>query len=307
MTKIKNILSILISLVVLIALLLNVDVIVDKLKTLFNPTPAIEIKPGNDYVKMDEFKFVQQSTDYIPYNYQDLLNIFYSTLNQGWEDFTFYCPVEYEKCLDDVAKISLDEALLSDINNYVHPYNSYTTIKTLYDDSGKVKILVTHLYSQEEIDEIEKYVNDLFKKKIKDSMSVEQKIRVLHDYVINNTFYDTVRAKTDTSQYDSARMTGLIKEHYAICSGYADIMAVFLYRLGIPNFKVSSNNHIWNAVLVNNKWLHLDLTWDDPITSNGRNILDHSYFLINSNKLASITKDSHDHDFNKNIYKELDY
>ena len=138
-------------------------------------------------------------------------------------------------------------------------------------------------------------------------MTTEQKIKALHDYVINNTKYDAQRANNGTSDYDSARIMGIIYDNYAICSGYADIMAVFLNRLGLPNFKVSSESHVWNVVYLNNQWLHLDLTWDDPITTNGRDILDHSYFLIDNNKLERISKDNKDHIFDKSVYLELDY
>ncbi len=307
MTKLKNIILVLISLIVIVALVLNFNTISDKLTQLFNATPDVIVLPGNGYQKKDNFKLIKQVDDYVPNSYQDLLNIFYSTLNQGWDEFTFYCPVEYSDCLKDVEKISLDEELLSDINNYVHPYNSYVSIKTLYDDSGRVKILVSHLYSKEEIQFIERYINQTMDTELNNSMSLEEKIRTLHDYIINNTKYDAVRAEKDDSEYDSARMIGLIKEHYAICSGYADIMAVFLNKLGVPNFKISSEDHVWNGVYINGKWLHLDLTWDDPITSNDRDVLEHSYFLITNEKLKNLQKSRKDHTFKVARYMEFNY
>ena len=33
--------------------------------------------------------------------------------------------------------------------------------------------------------------------------------------------------------------------------------------LNIPNFKVSSKEHIWNVIYYNNAWYHIDVTWDD--------------------------------------------
>ena len=305
MTKLKNILTILISLIVLVALFLNFDAISEKLVSIFNSTPEVKVLPSNEYKKNDEFKLIKQVDEYIPYNYQDLLNIFYSTLNQGWTDFTFYCPVEYDNCLNDVAKISLNEELLSNINNYVHPYNSYTSIKTLYDSTGKVNILVKHLYSENEIKYIEKYADSVMSSTLKDNMSLETKIKTLHDYIINNTKYDAVRASEGDSKYDSARMTGLINEHYAICSGYADIMGVFLTKLGLSNFKVSSDSHVWNAVYLKDRWLHLDLTWDDPISTNGKDVLQHDYFLISTNRLKVLAKDNKDHNFDSKVYKEF--
>ena len=307
MTKIKNILLILISFIVILALVLNFDAIAKKLKKVFNITPEVIIQPANKYTKTDKFKLITQVDNYVPYNYQDLMNIFYSTLNQGWDDFTFYCPVEYTDCLRDVERLSLDEELLSNINNFVHPYNSYSSIKTLYDDTGKVNILITHLYNDDDVLLSENYIDELFRKLVRNDMSSEEIIRKLHDYIINTTKYDTVKAEHKESGYDSSRINGIVNDHYALCSAYSDVMAVILERLRIPNFKVSSDSHVWNAVFINGKWLHLDLTWDDPITSNGRDILDHNYFLIDNNRLFELSKSNDDHSFDKKVYLELDY
>ena len=80
-------------------------------------------------------------------------------------------------------------------------------------------------------------------------------------------------------------------------------MAIFLNYYNIPNYKVVSENHVWNAVYINNAWYHLDLTWDDPILSNGENVLEHSYFLITTEKLKSL--DTTQHNFNENIFTEV--
>ena len=80
-------------------------------------------------------------------------------------------------------------------------------------------------------------------------------------------------------------------------------MKIFLDKFNIPNFKVSSENHIWNAVYVNNKWMHLDLTWDDPVTSTGEDILEYDYFLISTKELLEQEKEQHIFDYE--IYPEL--
>lgn len=81
-------------------------------------------------------------------------------------------------------------------------------------------------------------------------------------------------------------------------------MAIFLNRWNVPNFKVASNTHIWNAVYINNKWLHLDLTWDDPVSINSdKNNLIHKFYLIDTETLESYNID--DHEFDKIIYQEL--
>ena len=88
-----------------------------------------------------------------------------------------------------------------------------------------------------------------------------------------------------------------------MCGGYADAMELFLEKLGVESFKVSSEEHVWNAVHLNDTWLHLDLTWDDPITTSGENYLTKDYFLITTEQLEKITVREHNYD--KNVYKEL--
>ena len=98
----------------------------------------------------EDYLFVKHTDTYVPYKYNDLLDIYYSALDQGWEEFTFYCPKEYKSCIGDVGAISNDDILLSIINNYVHPFNSYSEIKTVYDDTGEVTIKINHIYNYED-------------------------------------------------------------------------------------------------------------------------------------------------------------
>ncbi len=307
MIKIKNFMFFLISILVILMIVINFDTLSSRFKDILRIHPELVIKTGNEYQKDDSFLFVKQVDSYTPYNYEELKNIFYSVLNQGWNEFTFYCPVEYQECLNDVADISYDKLLLSNINNFVHPYNSYTSIKTLFDETGEITIKVTHLYSNEEIDRIDKDIDLLIENVVKDSMSDKEKILALHDYIINNTKYDIERANSETnsSEYDSARILGVLYDHYAICSGYADLMGVILEKLNIPNYKISSETHVWNALYLDNEWWHLDLTWDDPISTSGKDILDHSYFLIDSKTLRELDAGIKDHIYDKDIYMEV--
>ena len=305
MIKLKNFISFFISLIVIFVITINMENIVDKLKKITDLRPEVIVQPANQFKKNDNFIFVKQVDDYVPYDYNDLVNIFYSVLNQGWDEFTFYCPIEYENCLEDVAKISYDEVLLSDINNYVHPYNSYSTIKTLYDDTGEITIKITHLYSDNEINKIDADIESIINNNVKNNMSDSEKIRIIHDYIINNTQYDTKRANNLESPYDSSRILGLLYDKYSICSGYTDTMSVVLNKLNIPNFKIASETHIWNAVFIDGSWKHLDLTWDDPVTASGKQVLDHSYFLIDDDELRKLDINIKEHIFDKNVYLEF--
>lgn len=85
-------------------------------------------------------------------------------------------------------------------------------------------------------------------------------------------------------------------------------MAIFLNELGVTNFKVSSEKHTWNAVLLDNVWYHLDVTWDDPASSNGLPNLFHNYFLISTEQLFTIDEGKEDvinHVYPEHYYWEL--
>ncbi len=307
MIKMKNIISFFVSFIVIVVIVLNLDTIITTIRTAIFSTREPIILEGNEWEKDYGFKFFQESEDFKPTNYSDLVDIFYTALDKGWDEFTFYCDVDYEECLDDVADLSYDEKLLADMNNFIHPYNSYSTIKTVYDDTGEITIKIDRLYSDEEIKKLDKDIDELMNSYLLDAMSTRDKIKTMHDVIIKNTKYDKVKAETNQSEYDSSRINGVLYDHYAICSGYTDLMAVILSKLGVKNFKIASDEHVWNAVYLDNKWYHLDLTWDDPITSSGRDILVDTYFLIDDVKLYELSKDkeSDDHSYNSKIYLEF--
>ena len=272
---------------------------------LINNRPSLIIEPANEYTKDYDFLYVERNSTYVPYSIKDIRNIYFSIINNGWDEFTFYCPTEYEDCVKNIQTISSNDSLLTDINNYAAPFNSFTSIETTYDDSGEINVKLKKLYNEEQINEINKVVDKIIRENITSNMNDETKIRTIHDYIINNTEYDKVRNDTGSSQYQSNTAYGTLIEHKAICSGYADAMELFLNKFNIKNYKIASASHVWNAVYLNNKWLHSDLTWDDPVSDRGP-ILDHKYFLITNKELANIDSDDiNSHLFDKTIYLEF--
>lgn len=307
MVKLKRILSSLIIFAVIFAFGLNCDRISEEISNYINKTPELVINPDNGYKKEYEYMYIKDSDDFIPESKEDLLEIFYSVLNNGWKEFTFYCPADYVDCLNDIRVISQDEVLLANLNNFVSSYNSYSTLKTVFDTAGEVTIKVEYNYSDLEIEMIDGMINKIFTNNINDNMTDEEKIKVLHDYIVNNSKYDKERADNNTSEYDSARMNGLLFDGYGICTAYADVMEVFLTKLNIPNYKISSSNHVWNAVYINGKWVHLDATWDDPTTSDGSDMLSHDFFLVDNSVIVKDDKEElKEHSFDLLVYQEFD-
>lgn len=262
---------------------------------------------SNEYKITNEFSYFKLTDNYKPENKKDIFNIIYNAINNGYESFNFYCQNSYETCLDDVKDLTSDYELLSVINNFVHPYNSYNKLNVTINSLGKINIKVQKLYNESTINILNKKIDTVYNELITDNMTDYDKIKIIHDYIIDNSVYDEQRANNLYNDYQgefsSNIATGPLLQGHGICSGYTDAMKLFLDKMNIPNYKISSENHIWNLVYIDNKWLHLDLTWDDPVINNGEiSTIDHTYFLIDTNKLLNIEKT--EHNFDENIFIE---
>ena len=255
----------------------------------------------NKYYKENDYSYVQNTNDFIAKNETHLKNIFYTIINSGTENFTFYCDEEYKNCVDDAIEMVNNQDILSNINNFVHPFNSFNTINISYDEYGEIIVQIDKVYKEEEIEELNTLVEEIINDNIKTSMTTKEKVETIHNYIINNGSYatDKIREKNN-KEYNKAN--DILIDKYGICSAYTDAMALFLYEFDLDNYKIATDSHIWNLVKVGNEWLHLDLTWDDPITENGEDKLEIYFLLIDNDRLEEL--DTGEHEFNKNIYKE---
>ncbi|MDE6284122.1 MAG: hypothetical protein K2M17_00025 [Bacilli bacterium] len=313
----KNFITLIICLLIFGGVVYYLDPITDKITEKIEDKKTLVIAPGNAYTKNKGYEYVTLSQDYIPYSYQDLLNIYYSAINNGWEQFTFYCPSEYTNCLTDAESISGDELILTHLNNYIHPFNSFTNIRTSMKESGEITIYIYYLYTKDDIAKIEAKTNLILNSVVKDNMEDYDKIKAIHDYIVEHTKYDVERNEGNSNQYNSYTAYGPLFDGLATCNGYTDLMAIFLTKMGFDNYKIattpneisySSTGHIWNAVYLDGKWLHIDLTWDDPVSSDGKDYLFHTYFLVTTEAMheADTGKTTiEEHNFNKLYYLEF--
>ena len=255
----------------------------------------------NEYTRNYNFNYVSTTDNFFPTTKQDILNIYYTILNSGMNEFTFYCKRDYINCENDVMDVIQNQEVVSNVNNFLHPYNSSNgNHLDIYKNIRKITIKNDKVYDERMKNILDFDIDKIIKENIKSNMSDREKIRVIHDYIINNTKYDSDRADKKIIKYQSNTAFGALEEGYAICSGYADSMMLFLEKFGIKNYKIASSNHVWNYVYIENKWYHLDLTWDDPVNDQGKDILDHTYFLITDQQLEKLDKTYHTYD--KTIY-----
>jgi hypothetical protein len=274
----------------------------------YNKDATISIN-RNEYAKGVDYEFVQITSDFVAKDLSHLSNIFYTILDSGEEEFFFYCADEYKSCEDDINKYIIkdnENGILSQINSFVHPYNSYKSVKIGTNNFDKITVTVNKQYSADNIKYINDEIENIKAQIIKDGMSERNKILAFHDYIINRTKYDKEREeKMDDPLFkDSITHTayGLLETGTALCGGYTDIMAIYLNQLGLKNINISGNRHIWNLVYFDNQWVHIDVTWDDPYTTSGEQLLLHDYFLVSTAKLQA--NDALDHKYDTTVFAE---
>ncbi len=190
------------------------------------------ILENNIYANENNYEYIKLSDDFVAHDKKDLENILYTIINSGNNSFSFYCDTKYNNCLKDFNTIVIDSNTFSELSNFTSPYNSYKEVETLYNNYGKITININKIYTEDMIEYVDKEVDRIISEIITDEMSNEDKIYAFHNYIINNTKYDSVSADmvrnnaTIDELNNSNNAYGLLTNKVAICGGYSDITAI---------------------------------------------------------------------------------
>lgn len=248
--------------------------------------------------------FVQISDKSKMSNKQDLLNLIYTTLNYGIEETSLYCGEEYENCYLDLIEMANDGTEFSIINDLVHPYHKFKQMKINRNNVGKITIKFERLYSPSQVNYIEQTTDKIIKELNLDNdkykeFTERERIKIIHDYLINNSKYSTEN-EDDKSAY------GVFYNKTGNCRGYTEAFLILAHKLDIETVPISNGDHVWNLVKINNKWYHLDVTWDDPVASDGKDYLIYDYYLLTSSELNKVNRNN-EHTYDLDFYNENNF
>lgn len=129
-----------------------------------------------------------------------------------------------------------------------------------------------------------------------DSLSEVEKALLIHDRLAMICSYCT-----DQNVDVRYTMYGALVRGLAVCDGYARAYAYLLRLAGIENINCSSEtlNHAWNLVLIDGKYYHVDVTWDDPsITSGSKSnegAVKHTNFMLSNEAIKANKHDATDY------------
>ncbi len=109
------------------------------------------------------------------------------------------------------------------------------------------------------------------------------RLLILHDILADECDYDTETAallladsrNADDAVMQSSSAYGCLCSRKAVCSGYAAAFQLLASRLGAECRRVQGTElsagapHEWNIVRFGEDYVHVDVTWDDPIFTGG--------------------------------------
>ena len=120
-----------------------------------------------------------------------------------------------------------------------------------------------------QLDSINKKLNTkldaVLAKIIKKDMTEEQKVKAIHDFVVNHITYDVNYMFQGALSLE--RIIETLDKGRGACGNYSLLFKFLCRRASIPCTYEQGDpnilNHAWNSVYVNGQWLFVDTTWDD--------------------------------------------
>jgi hypothetical protein len=122
------------------------------------------------------------------------------------------------------------------------------------------------------------------------------KVKGVHDWLCKNVVYDTEivgKSLEEQAKSDSYNLYGAFVKKKGVCEAYAEAFQYAMYKLGVQCLRVSGVtdtgvNHVWNIVLIDNQYYHIDVTYDDPTWNPViKDFVSYSYFCITETEMLA--------------------
>ena len=247
----------------------------------FDSEAVAEIVKG----KNDNYKEIQTIQAESQYK-EIVLNYAYNALENEAEKLLYKEIEGVVNAVSDEAKDGLypmQEIELKDVNlsegairvvieafNCDHPEIFW--VSNTFGYYSDTKMTMVHLYSEfsgADINVMQTELNNEIKSFLSDmplGLSEYEREKFIHDKLITSCVYD-VNADYTQGMQSAFTMYGALVDKLAVCEGYTKAMQYMLKLVGIESITVNgyskSELHQWCMVNIDDKWYHLDATWDD--------------------------------------------
>ena len=267
---------------------------------------------------IDETKTVSNATNKMYYYQLDMYGkMIYDKMYDNLENLkTGTYVADFDTLFNDLLHEENGEAVLENAFQFVinallfdHPEIFFLDITKMYMSTeitsfGPLKTyrvtigclegenyLAKSFYNKQSIDVVSEMLETV-RNNVKGSIVSKEdynKIRVVHDYLINTMSYDQTLEKDNIYN-----IYGALINKEAVCEGYSKAFKYIMDDLDVPcvivcgvgqNSSGETESHAWNYVKINDNWYAIDCTWDDPVIVGNGYISDsvyEKYFLKGS-------------------------
>ena len=164
-------------------------------------------------------------------------------------------------------------------------YSNLADGRRLYSINYRLEYYTTAEEEQAVTEKINETITDLNLNNGSDYI----KIKKIHDFVCDTIQYDYINV-SNTDYKNQFTTYGALFNGRAVCQGYATLFYRLCREVGIPVRVITSSNHAWNIVKIDNKYYNIDCTWDDtdkdtpgiPTGDYWSNIIVYKWFLNGS-------------------------
>ena len=162
--------------------------------------------------------------------------------------------------------------------SYQVPQEGSMKLVPAYLETKKYNSVYQNLMTQ--IDEIVSGVDE--------NWSDAEKALYLHEYMALHYDYDHDEYTDSTLTELQHTAYGMLKNGKAVCEGYAWLYDILLHRVGVDAMLLESIEigHGWNLVKIDDKWYHVDVTWDDAYDTHP-GMIRHNYFLKDNDTMLN--------------------
>lgn len=236
---------------------------------------------GNDD-KYSDIQTIKANTVYeeitLDYGYNSLETDVQKQLYKEIESVVNAVSDETEEELYSMKEIELKDVELSEgtIRVVIEAFNcdhpEVFWVSNTFGYYANNRGTMVYLYSEfsgSEINSMQVKLNNKVEEMLSDmpkGLSEYEREKFIHNKLIENCVYDE---EVDSSQgmRSDFTMYGALVENSAVCEGYTKTMQYLLKLVGVESITVNgyskSELHQWCLVNIDDKWYHLDATWDD--------------------------------------------
>lgn len=249
---------------------------------------ALEARPAPGYATVRIFPYTAPRTaiGYAVDGQDAMVTALKKGLSNFEESFVLDCSAyegdafgDFEGALAEAQRELQGEMGFFSIYNEIHweKFGSTLTVR------------VDYMISRSQFEETRQLVSELADELVQPGMSQVEIEKAFHDYLCRHCVYDLQFQDPSYSAY------GALVLGRAVCQGYSEAMGMLCLEAGLECRIVTgtarddsgqAGDHAWNLVKIDGEYRHVDVTYDDPVRSDGLDRFSYEYFNISDAEIA---------------------